>query len=91
MEKRSDKNQQMSGKTYLGYQRNNMMQISYGIPRQERQMLKTCKSTVCKKSSKQFCGVFDEVRRSELFDQFWKCSWDEKKTFVINSVVTTST
>jgi len=85
------KRNRMSGKNYLGYQRNEMIQVSYGIQRQERKMSETCQSIVCKKSSKRFCGLFDEVQRLALFNTFWKSSWDEKRTFVINTVITTQT
>jgi len=73
------KRNRMSGKTYLGYQRNEMMQVSYRI--QERQMSETCQSIVCKKSSKRFCGLFNEVQRLALFNTFWESNWDEKRTF----------
>jgi len=52
-------------------------------------MSETCQSVLCKKSSKRFCGLFDEVQRLALFNTFWESNWDEKKTFVINTVITT--
>lgn len=80
MAKRTDKNKRMSGKTYISYQKNKDMKVSYCIPRQERQMLETCKSTVCQKLSKKCCGVFDEgYERLAILKLFWKSNWDEKK------------
>lgn len=75
----------MSGKAYWGYRRDGS-KISQDTLRDERKMLETCTSSVCKNSSKRFCGMFNECQRSAIFNNFWNINWDEKKMFVINTV-----
>lgn len=41
---------------------------------------------MCKKSKFRHCEQFTENQREEIFKQFWKSNWDEKKTYISNVV-----
>lgn len=45
-----------------------------------------CTSLYCIKSKLRHCNSFLEHERQLMFDNFWKCSWEEKRTFCINMV-----
>ena len=76
------------GKKYLGYRRPaNQTNTFHDIERKERKLGPTCTSTFCAKSKKRKCNDLSENVREEMFSTFWDSfTWDQRKTFVCNTV-----
>lgn len=75
----------MLGKGYVGFKRQNS-KISHDVERGPRTQKPTCNSNKCKISKNRFCSSFTEENRKQIFEHFWKCTWDEKRLYVINMV-----
>lgn len=67
-----NKTNRMYGRKYFGMNGNNV------IEKKARQMGETCSSKLCKKTALRQCSLFCEDKRKEIFDLFWKMSWEQK-------------
>lgn len=80
------------GEAYYGYCNKNVDaksgSRSFGRAlREQRSLGPPCDSSFCKRSKKRQCSRFNETVRQHIFDRFWKTlGWDERKTFIIESV-----
>lgn len=76
------------GKKYLGYRRPaNQTNTFHDTQREERKLGPTCTSTFCAKSKKRKCIDISENVRQDIFSKFWDSfTWDQRKTFVCNTV-----
>lgn len=84
----TNKKLRMKGEAYIGFSRVGNV-VQQDISRSERSLLDTCSSNVCLKSKNRFCSSFTEEQRQNIFDHFWKASWEEKETFVLGTVLVT--
>jgi len=76
----------MAGQEYMGYSRKGK-NVSQDQLRNKRKMKETCNSKVCEKSALRHCQLFTETQRNEIFEQFWKTNWNEKRTNISNAVI----
>lgn len=77
----------MEGESYLGYRRTQQGKIFHDVERNERRMGPPCRSEMCKKSKNRSCNELQEEKRKDLFTAFWKkMTWDQRKTFILNTV-----
>lgn len=86
--KRINQELREKGKKYLGYRRPaNQTNTFHDTQREERKLGPTCTSTFCTKSKKRKCNDLSENVRQEMFSKFWDSfNWDQRKTFVCNTV-----
>jgi len=75
----------MNGKSYVGYNRQGN-KVFQNIERESRSIKAACTSLKCLKSKVRYCNIFSENERLKMFEHFWQCNWDEKKTFCINMI-----
>lgn len=55
--------------------------------REQRSLGPPCTSSFCERSTKRQCSQFTNTIRQSIFDRFWKTlGWDERKSFIIESV-----
>lgn len=75
----------MYGQDYIGYHSEGKS-VFHDTNREKKTLKPACTSLCCFKSKVRHCNRFLEHERQSMFDDFWKCIWDEKKTFCINMV-----
>ncbi|XP_046806660.1 uncharacterized protein LOC124419864 [Lucilia cuprina] len=75
----------MIGKKYLGFS-TIAKKIKQNRPKPQRKMGPKCSSKFCLKSKLRWCNLFEEDERKNIFEQFWKLSWEGKKMFVKSHV-----
>ncbi|XP_008185188.1 uncharacterized protein LOC100161732 isoform X2 [Acyrthosiphon pisum] len=75
----------MLGQNYTGYHREGKS-VFHNTIREKRTLKPACTSIYCASSKNRHCNRFKENERQSMFDDFWKCSWDEKKTYCTNLV-----
>lgn len=68
-----NKRKRMNGKAYEGFSMGKVCE------RNPRDLKVGCSSTYCDKSKVRHCNLFSEDMRKEIFDRFWKMSWEQKK------------
>lgn len=85
LSREESKLKRMAGQEYVGFSRQGK-NVHQDKLRNERKMKETCKSQVCIKSAFRQCQHFTESQREEIFQKFWACNWDEKRTYISNLV-----
>lgn len=75
----------MKGRQYLGFSTSDA-KINQDIPKPQRKMGPECSSTFCLNSTLRKCQQFEEDDRKNIFENFWKLSWEAKKVFVKHHV-----
>lgn len=80
----------LKGKSYQGYKRNREKVVSR-TPREAKKLKQRCGHRAPSKSTKKsfMCSFITEEERQSIFKSFWKLeTWNEKKLFVRNHVIT---
>lgn len=77
---KSNQMKRMKGEAYLGMSNN----IRSEKPPKQQGL--TCTSNFCSKSSLRYCSQFTENTRKEIFEMFWKMSWEQKQQYIVSLV-----
>lgn len=77
---KSNQMKRMKGEAYLGVSNN----IRSEKPPKQQGL--TCTSNFCSKSSLRYCSQFTENTRKEIFEMFWKMSWEQKQQYIVSLV-----
>ena len=76
------------GESYLGYSRSTNGTIKQNVERTARSLKLCCNSNeFCKRSGKRNCPLFTLEKRQDIFNNFWKMTWEQKKIYVLSLVV----
>lgn len=73
----------MLGQEYLGYTKPKNTKLKQDKIRPARKLGSACNSEFCRKSQVRNCQKFNDEKRLEIHDNFWKqMNWDQRKVYV---------
>lgn len=85
-----NKRQRMMGEQYIGFKKDGTKFVQ-SDPKPARIMGPICMSKRCFSGKAMYCPKLTEEERSEIFKNYWKMSWQEKKMYVSSMVDKTPT
>uniref|UniRef100_A0A2H1WLH6 SFRICE_019922 n=1 Tax=Spodoptera frugiperda TaxID=7108 RepID=A0A2H1WLH6_SPOFR len=80
-----NKRQRMMGKEYIGFKKEGTKFVQ-NDPKPARVMGPLCMSTRCFGGKAMYCSKLTEEVRSEIFNNYWKMTWQEKKMYISSMV-----
>ncbi|CAG4985222.1 unnamed protein product [Parnassius apollo] len=80
-----NKRKRQFGYPYKGKKREETI-WKYDVEKKGRVLKPRCKCRVSEKTSKLNCNKLTDRDREDIFNIFWKLSWDQKKVFVNNTM-----
>ncbi|XP_034826500.1 uncharacterized protein [Maniola hyperantus] len=82
-----NKKLRMLGQEYLGYTKPKDRKLMQNKIRPARQLGERCVSQFCRKSKIRNCEKFNDEKRQEIHNMFWKSmNWDQRKVYVAGLV-----
>lgn len=80
-----NKRQRMMGEQYIGFKKDGTKFVQ-NDPKPARIMGPICMSKRCFGGKAMYCPKLTEEERSEIFKNYWKMSWQEKKMYISSMV-----
>lgn len=77
-----NKRQRMMGKEYIGFKKEGTKFVQ-NDSKSARIMIPICLSKKCFSGKAMYCSKLTEDARSEIFDEYWKMTWQGKKSVYI--------
>lgn len=85
--KLKNKKLRMLGEEYLGYTKPKNRKLIQDKVRPARKLGDRCNSQLCKKSKVRNCEKFNDEKRQEIHNSFWKnMNWDQRKVYIVGLV-----